>query len=149
MTDLLADLNLWIKSLHVISVIAWMAGLLYLPRLFVYHSEADVGSPQSETFKVMERRLLRAIMNPAMIAAYLFGGLMLATPGVVDWASGWIWVKLLAVVVLTVMHHVYARWFQDFRDDKNTRSTKTFRIANEVPAVLMVIIVIMVIVKPF
>ena len=149
MTELLSDLNLWIKSLHVISVIAWMAGLLYLPRLFVYHSEADVGSPQSETFKIMERRLLRAIMNPAMIAAYVFGGLMLATPGIVDWASGWIWVKLAAVAVLTVMHHVYARWFQDFRDDKNTRATKTFRIANEVPAVLMIIIVIMVIVKPF
>lgn len=145
----LSDWNLWIKALHVISVIAWMAGLLYLPRLFVYHCEAEPGSPQSETFKVMERRLLRAIINPAMIAAFIFGGLMLATPDIIDWSSGWIWVKLAAVTVLTVMHHVFALWYKDFRDDANTRTARTYRLANEVPTVLMIIIVLMVIVQPF
>lgn len=149
MGEFLNDWNLWIKALHVISVIAWMAGLLYLPRLFVYHSQAEPGSPQSETFKVMERRLLRAIMNPAMIAAFVFGGLMLATPDVIDWSSGWIWVKLAAVTVLTVMHHIFALWYKDFREDANTRTTRTYRLANEIPTVLMVIIVIMVIVQPF
>jgi putative membrane protein len=149
MGQFLNDWNLWIKSLHVISVIAWMAGLLYLPRLFVYHCDAEPGSPQSETFKVMERRLLRAIMNPAMIAAFVFGGLMLATPGLIDWGSGWIWVKLAAVTVLTAMHHVFALWYKAFRDDANTRTTRTFRLANEVPTVLMIIIVLMVIVRPF
>lgn len=149
MLALLGEWYLWIKALHIISVIAWMAGLLYLPRLFVYHSQAEPGSPQSETFKVMERRLLRAIMNPAMIAAFLFGGLMLAMPGVVDWGEGWIWVKLAAIASLTVMHHIFALWYQDFRDDANRRSTRAYRIANEVPTVLMIIIVIMVIVRPF
>lgn len=149
MGEFLNNWNLWIKALHVISVIAWMAGLLYLPRLFVYHSQAEPGSPQSETFKVMERRLLRAIMNPAMIAAFVFGGLMLATPDVIDWSSGWIWVKLAAVTVLTVMHHIFALWYKDFREDANTRTTRTYRLANEIPTVLMIIIVIMVIVHPF
>ena len=149
MAAVLTEWNLWIKALHVISVIAWMAGLLYLPRLFIYHCDAAPGSPQSETFKAMERRLLRAIMNPAMILAFVFGGFMLATPGLIDWGSGWIWVKLVAVVLLTVMHHVFGRWYKDFQADANTRTTRTFRRANEVPTVLMVIIVIMVIVRPF
>ena len=147
--NFLNDWNIWIKALHVISVIAWMAGLLYLPRLFVYHSEAEPGSPQSEIFKLMERRLLRAIMNPAMIAAFVFGGLMLATPGVIDWSSGWIWVKLAAITVLTVMHLIFALWYKDFHDNTNIRTPRTYRLANEVPAVLMIIIVIMVIVRPF
>jgi putative membrane protein len=149
MGEFLNDWNLWIKALHVISVIAWMAGLLYLPRLFVYHAEAEPGSPQSETFKVMERRLLRAIMNPAMLAAFVFGGLMLATPGLIDWSGGWIWVKLAAVAVLTVMHHVFGRWRKDFEADANSRTTRTYRMANEVPTLLMIIIVFMVIVRPF
>ncbi len=149
MGTFLNDWNLWIKALHIISVIAWMAGLLYLPRLFVYHCEAEPGSPQSETFKVMERRLLRAIMNPAMILAFVFGGLMLATPGLIDWSSGWIWVKLTAVAILTVLHHVFGRWRKTFEADANTRPAKTYRMVNEVPALLMVIIVIMVIVRPF
>ena len=140
---------LWIKALHVISVIAWMAGLLYLPRIFVYHSEAEPGSPQSETFKVMERRLLRAIMNPAMILAFVFGGFMLAAPDRIDWSGGWIWVKLAAVMVLTVMHHIFGRWRKDFLADANTRPARTYRLANEVPTVLMVIIVLMAIVQPF
>ncbi|NKB49303.1 MAG: protoporphyrinogen oxidase HemJ [Alphaproteobacteria bacterium] len=142
-------LLLVIKALHVISVIAWMAGLLYLPRLFVYHCDAEPGSVQSETFKVMERRLLRAIMNPAMIASFLFGAIMLATPGLIDWSSGWIWVKLAAVALLTVMHMKFGRWRKDFEADANTRSTKTYRLANEAPTLLMVIIVVMVIVRPF
>lgn len=149
MGDFLVSAYPWIKSLHVISVIAWMAGLLYLPRLFVYHADATPGSEASETFKVMERKLLRAIMNPAMIAAFVFGGLLLATPGVVDWGAAWIWIKLAAVAALAVAHHVYARWRKDFAADANTRPARTYRMFNEVPAVLMVIIVVMIVVRPF
>ena len=149
MADFLATAYPWIKSLHVISAIAWMAGLLYLPRLFVYHADAAPGSETSETFKVMERRLLRAIMNPAMIATLFFGGLLLATPGMIDWGAAWIWVKLAAVTALIVAHHVFARWFQEFRDDVNTRPAKTYRLANEVPTALMIVIVVMIIARPF
>lgn len=148
MADLLVSAYPWVKALHVISVIAWMAGLLYLPRLFVYHADSEPGSDRYETFKVMERRLLRAIMNPAMIAVYLFGGLLLGTPGVVDFTAGWIWIKLSAVAVMTVLHHVYSRWRKDFEQDRNRRPARTYRMWNEAPAVLMVIIVIMVIVRP-
>lgn len=149
MGDFLLAAYPWFKSLHVIAVISWMAGMLYLPRLFVYHAEAEVGSDKSETFKVMERRLLRAIMNPAMIAAFVFGGLMLGTPGIVDWGSVWIWVKLAAVAGMTVAHHVFARWMKDFAADANTRPAKTYRLANEVPTVLMIVIVVMIIARPF
>ena len=148
MSDLLATLYPWTKALHVISVIAWMAGLLYLPRLFVYHCEAPPGSALSETFKVMERRLLRGIMNPAMGATYVFGGLVAATPGVVDWGTGWIWAKLALVGGLTVAHHAMAAWRKDFLADRNRRSQRFYRLANEVPTVLMIGIVILVIVKP-
>ena len=136
----------WVKALHVISVIAWMAGMLYLPRLFVYHAESIPGSPQSETFKMMERRLLRAIINPAMIAAFVFGGLMLV---VQDWTQGWLHAKLLFVVALSVLHHLLARWRKDFAADRNRRPARFYRIANEIPAVIMIAIVILVIVKPF
>jgi len=139
----------WLKALHVISVIAWMAGLLYLPRLFVYHAAAKPGSDQSETFKIMERRLLRAIMNPAMIATYLFGLALLFTPGVVNWGTGWIYVKLILVAALTVLHHLYGLWRKDFERDANTRPAKFYKIANELPTLGMIAIVIMVIVKPF
>jgi protoporphyrinogen IX oxidase len=139
----------WIKSLHVISVIAWMAGMLYLPRLFVYHADAEPGSEMSETFKVMERRLLRAIMNPAMILTFVFGGLLLGTPGVVDWGAAWIWVKLAAITVMTIAHHVFGKWRKDFETDTNTRPAWTFRLANEVPTVLLIVIVFMVIARPF
>jgi len=149
MTDFLIAAYPWIKSLHVISVISWMAGMLYLPRLFVYHAECETGSDKSETFKVMERRLLRAIMNPAMIATFVFGGLLLATPGIVDWGAVWIWIKLAAVAGMTVIHHVFGKWRKDFESDANTRSTKTYRLANEIPTVLMILIVIMVIARPF
>jgi putative membrane protein len=139
----------WIKALHIISVVAWMAGLLYLPRLFVYHADAGVGSQASETFKVMERRLLRGIMNPAMIATYLFGILLAGTPGVVDWTRGWIYLKLAAVLTLTVLHHVFGRWRQDFAADANRHPARVYRIANEIPTALLILIVIMVVVKPF
>ena len=146
--DWLAPLYPWVKALHIISVISWMAGMLYLPRLFIYHCDADVGSEKSETFKIMEGRLLRAIINPAMIASFLFGGALLVTPGVIDWASWWIYVKLTLILMLFGMHVLFARWRKNFESDENTLSTTTFRIANEVPTVLMIAIVILVVVKP-
>ena len=136
-----------LKALHIVSVIAWMAGLLYLPRLFVYHAEAGPGTPQSETFKVMERRLLRAIMNPAMIAVWVFG-LLLAWQGN-WWLAPWFHAKLLLVVLLTVVHHVFARWRKDFEADRNTKPARTFRYWNEVPTLLMIGIVFIVVLKPF
>jgi protoporphyrinogen IX oxidase len=137
----------WIKALHIISVIAWMAGMLYLPRLFVYHCEAEVGSKQSETFKVMERRLLKAIINPAMVLTWLFG-LYLA------WAGGWLsapWLhgKLLLVLIMSGIHGFFSRCVRDFAADRNPRSQKFYRIINEVPTLLMIGIVILVVVKPF
>ena len=137
----------WIKALHLISVIAWMAGLLYLPRLFVYHSDAAPGSDQSETFKVMEARLLRAIMNPAMIGTWVFGLVMLYMSEV--WTETWMIVKLVLVLAMTVAHHMFALWRKDFLADRNTRPARFYRIANEVPTVLMVGIVVLVIVQPF
>ena len=150
MGDFLAEHFLWIKALHIISVIAWMAGLLYLPRLFVYHCEAEAGSPESELFKVMERRLLRAIMNPAMIATLIFGLLLVGTPGFIDWSSDvWIYVKLAAVIGITGLHHMFAAWRKAFAEDRNIRPARVFRMTNELPALLMVVIVVMVVVKPF
>ena len=149
MLDWLAGAYPWIKALHIIGVIAWMAGLLYLPRLYVYHCGAAPGSEASETFKVMERRLLKAIMTPAMLLSYLFGGLLLFVPGVVDWSSGWMHAKLLLIVALTVAHGMMARWRRDFAADRNTRPSRFYRIANEVPTLLMIGIVILVVVKPF
>jgi protoporphyrinogen IX oxidase len=137
----------WIKALHVIAVISWMAGMLYLPRLFVYHCEAEVGSKQSETFKVMERRLLRAIINPAMIVTWL-AGLYLAWSG--HWfSSGWLNAKLALVILLSGVHGFFSRCVKDFAGDRNPRSQKFYRIINEVPTALMIIIVILVVVKPF
>ena len=149
MESWLAEAYPWIKSLHVISVISWMAGLLYLPRLFVYHAVAAPGSDHAETLKVMERRLLRGIMNPAMVATWLFGGLLLATPGVVDWSAGWIYVKLAAISGLTVAHHAFALWWKAFERNENSRPQRFYRIANEVPALLMIVVVVMVIARPF
>jgi putative membrane protein len=137
----------WIKALHVIAVIAWMAGMLYLPRLFVYHSIAEAGSKQSETFKVMERRLLKAIINPAMMVTWL-AGLYLAWAG--HWFSaGWLHAKLALVIAMSALHGFLARWVKDFAADRNTRSQKFYRLVNEVPTVLMIGIVILVVVKPF
>jgi putative membrane protein len=138
----------YVKAFHVIAVIAWMVGLLYLPRLFVYHAESAKGSAQSETFKVMERRLLKLITTPAMIASWLLG-LYLAF-SVVDWsADGWFHVKLALVVLLSAFHGALAKWTKDFAADRNTHSARFYRLANEIPTVLMVGIVIMVIVHPF
>jgi putative membrane protein len=139
----------WIKALHILSVIAWMAGLLYLPRLFVYHAAARPGSDTSETFKVMERRLLRGIMNPALVGTYVFGAWLAAIPGVVDWGAGWIYVKLAAVLGLTAMHHRFSVWRRDFAADRNTRSARFYRFVNEVPTLLLIVIVVMVVVRPF
>ncbi|HWZ37423.1 MAG TPA: protoporphyrinogen oxidase HemJ [Bradyrhizobium sp.] len=137
----------WIKALHVIAVISWMAGMLYLPRLFVYHCEAEVGSKQSETFKVMERRLLKAIINPAMIVTWL-AGIYLAWAG--HWyLSGWFHAKLLLVLMLSAIHGFFVRCVRAFAVDRNLYSQKFYRIINEVPTVLMIAIVILVIVKPF
>ena len=137
----------WIKALHVIAVISWMAGMLYLPRLFVYHCEAQPGSKQSETFKVMERRLLKAIINPAMIAAWLLG---LGLAWQAGWfAAHWLQAKLVLVLLLSGVHGLLARWVRDFAADANRNSQKFYRIINEVPAILMVAIVILAVVKPF
>lgn len=137
----------WMKAFHVIAVIAWMAGMLYLPRLFVYHCDAEVGSRQSETFKVMERRLLRGIINPSMVVTWTLG-ITLAYEG--QWTSSyWFVAKLLLVVVMSGIHGMLVRWTADFAADRNRHSPVFFRIINEVPAVLMVGIVLLVVIKPF
>ncbi len=139
----------YIKAVHVIAIIAWMAGLLYLPRLFVYHAESMTGSEQSETFKVMERRLLRYITTPAMIASWILG-LWLAFSGVIDWSKdGWFHLKLALVILLSAYHGCLAKWTRDFALDRNRRSARFYRIANEVPTLLMILIVILVEVRPF
>jgi putative membrane protein len=148
LSDFLADYYLWIKAFHVISVIFWMAGMAYLPRLYVYHSQAEVGSDKSETFKTMERLLLRAIINPAMIAATIFGLLMIwANPDLMS--QGWFHAKLTLLFLMFGAHGAYSKWRREFAEDRNKRSTKFYRIVNEVPPVLVVFIVILVIVKPF
>ncbi len=137
----------WLKAFHLIAVIAWMAGMLYLPRLFVYHCEAEPGSRQSETFKTMERRLLKAIINPALVATWGLG-LWLAWTG--GWlTAGWLHAKLALVLILSGLHGLFARWVKDFAADRNRHSAAFYRIVNEVPTLLMVGIVILAIVKPF
>lgn len=138
----------WLMAFHILAVIAWMAGMLYLPRLFVYHADAEKGSDKSETFKVMERRLLRAIINPAMIATFVFGGLMIwANPGMM--AGGWMHAKLALVAMMVVVHVFFARWRKQFAQDENTRPAGFYRVWNEIPTALMIFIVILVVVKPF
>ncbi|MEM8631519.1 MAG: protoporphyrinogen oxidase HemJ [Pseudomonadota bacterium] len=150
MGDLLASLYPWTKSLHVISVIAWMAGLFYLPRLYVYHVErVESGSDTDDMFQTMERRLLRAIMNPAMIATWVFGLALVFTPGIVDWSQTWPWAKAASVLAMTWFHHWCGLRRKDFLNGENTRSGRDYRIMNEVPTVLMVVIVISVIARPF
>ncbi|MES0884785.1 protoporphyrinogen oxidase HemJ [Roseibium sp. SCP14] len=141
------DLFLWIKSLHVISIIAWMAGMLYLPRLFVYHADAEAGSDKSETFKVMERRLLKAIMNPAMIAAWVFG--LWAAYELDAWRDGWFHAKLTLVLIMSGVHGYLSGCVKKFARDANTKPARFYRIMNEVPTLLMIGIVILVIGKPF
>ena len=138
-----------IKSFHVIAVISWMAGMLYLPRLYVYHANADKGSELSETFKIMERKLLRIIINPAMILSWIFGGAMFtANPDLLH-SGGWVHVKLTAVVFMQIFHAFLSRWRKAFLKDKNKHPASFYRIVNEVPTVLMIVIVIMAIVRPF
>lgn len=138
---------LWIKSLHVIAVIAWMAGMLYLPRLFVYHCDAPKGSDKSETFKVMERRLLKAIINPAMIVAWLAGLWLAWDAGF--WKSGWFHAKFTLVLVMSGVHGLYVRHWRAFAEDRNTKTATYYRVLNEIPTLLMIGVVIFVIVKPF
>lgn len=137
----------WIKGLHIISVMAWMAGMLYLPRLYVYHAGAATGSEMSETFKLMERRLLRFIINPAMIAAFVFGILMFVINNTLLQLP-WMHIKLTLIFFMTAFHGLLARWRKDFANDRNKHSAKFYRIWNEVPTVLMIAIVLLAVVKP-
>ena len=148
MTDFLISFYPWIKSLHVISVIAWMAGLFYLPRLFVYHAESVGQSGDThELFQTMELKLLRVIMNPAMIATWVFGLMLVFTPGIVDWSAAWPWVKAACVLGMTWFHHWLGLRRKEFVAGQNTRDGRTYRMMNEVPTLLMVGIVVSVIVK--
>jgi putative membrane protein len=147
--EALAPFYPWTKSLHLIAVFAWMAGLFYLPRLYVYHMQVPAGDSRSELFKVMERRLLKAIMNPAMIAAWLFAIILVLTPGVVDWRGGWWHLKLAGVLGMTWFHMDLARARRAFEADQRPRTERAWRILNEVPTLLLILIVVMVIAKPF
>jgi putative membrane protein len=149
MTGPLATAYLWLKALHIVAVIAWMAGLLYLPRLYVYHAGVPADSDRATMLQVMERRLLRGIMLPAAIMTYGFGLVLAASPGIVDWQRGWIWVKLSLVGGLTVFHLLLARWRQDLAAGKYSHSVRFYRRANEVPTVAMLAIVLLVVLKPF
>ena len=148
--EFLIDLYPWTKSLHVISVIAWMAGIFYLPRLFVYHTEqVQTGSETDEMFQVMERRLLRAIMNPAMVATWVFGLALVFTPGVIDWAAVWPWTKAVSVLAMTWFHHWLAKRRKDFMSGENHVTGRRYRMMNEVPTLLLIIIVVSVIARPW
>ena len=150
MNDFLVSFYPWTKSLHVISVIAWMAGIFYLPRLFVYHAESvKQGSETEELFKIMQLKLLRVIMNPAMIATWIFGLMLVFTPGIVDWSQVWPWSKAASVLVLTWFHHWLGLRRKDFLNGTNTVTGRQYRLMNEVPTVLLVIIVVSVIARPF
>jgi putative membrane protein len=148
MTDFLASVYPWTKALHVISVIAWMAGIFYLPRLFVYHVESvEKGSETDRLFQMMERKLLRLIMNPAMTATWIFGLALVFTPGIVSWSEAWPWVKAAGVLAMTWFHHWLGYRRKDFVAGTNLRSGRTYRMMNEVPTILLALIVISVIVK--
>lgn len=148
--DLVTSAYLWIKALHVMAVLSWMAGLFYLPRIYVYHAErATVGSELDLTFRVMEDKLLRLIMRPSMVVAWLCGVLLAIIPGVVDWSSGWAWIKVAGVLAMTWMHYWLGVRRKDFADGVNTLSGRQYRLMNEVPTLLMVAIVLAVIVRPF
>lgn len=138
---------LWVKALHIIAVIAWMAGMLYLPRLFVYHTEAPKGSPMSETFKVMERRLLKAIMNPSLIAVFVTGPLLVWWGGF--WLDGWLHAKIALALGIAAVHGYLGRRVRFFASDANERPAVFYRVLNEIPTVLMILIVVLVVLKPF
>ena len=146
--NILSDYYPIVKSLHIVSIIAWMAGLLYLPRLFVYHASAETGSELSETLKKMEYRLLRYIMNPAMVSSLFFGVLLFLTPGIIDWSAWWVPAKVFALILLMFVHLNFFWWQKSFYIDLNRRSAKFYRISNEVPTLLMIGIVFLVIIKP-
>ena len=148
MFDALSYAYPYVKSLHIVSVISWMAGMFYLPRLFVYHAErATAGSELDETLKIMEYKLLRFIMNPAMIASWVFGLLLVITPGIVDWSQPWSWIKALSVIAMSGVHGWLSKRRKEFAEGKNTRSGRTYRMVNEIPTVLMLLIVFAVVVK--
>jgi putative membrane protein len=149
MAEFLNSIYPWIKAFHVIAVIAWMAGMLYLPRLYVYHCEVAPGSQEAERFKIMERRLLRIIVNPAMIAVWVLGVTLAFAPASGGWHQGWLETKFLLVVGLSAVHGFFAKWRKDFARDQNRHSQRFYRLWNEVPAILMVVIVILAVVKPF
>ena len=148
MADVLADFYAWVKALHVIAVVSWMAGLFYLPRLYVYHVEkAQAGGEVDALFQVMERRLLKAIMNPAMIATWIFGLALVMTPGIVDWTMVWPWMKAVSVGLMTWFHIWLGIRRKDFVAGTNVVSGRSYRMMNEVPTLLLIIIVTSVIVK--
>ena len=148
MMEFLAPMYIWLKALHLVSVIAWMAGILYLPRLFVYHCSATPGTELSETLKIMERRLLRAILNPAMVVTWVFGLGMLFVGGEELFYQSWMIFKLICALIMTIIHMMLAKWRRVFEADLNTRTPRFYRIVNEVPTVLLIVIVVMAIVKP-
>lgn len=148
MSDLLSDLYPWTKSLHIMSVMAWMAGLFYLPRLFVHHTEQSaVGDEKDSLFQMMELKLFKLIMNPSMISTWIFGLCLVFTPGIVDWSSVWPWTKAASVLAMTWFHHWLGYRRKDFVNGTNTHSGRTYRMMNELPTVLMIIIVLSVVVK--
>lgn len=150
MSDILTILYPWVKSFHVISMIAWMAGIFYLPRLFVRHTEnVEVGSEADALFQNMELKLLKLIMNPAMISTWIFGLCLVMTPGIVDWSAGWSWVKAGSVIAITWFHIWLGQRRKDFVAGTNTRTGRQYRLMNEVPTLLMIVIVIMIIARPF
>lgn len=144
----MADYYDWFKAVHIIFVISWMAGIFYLPRLFVYHTKVKIGSEQDKMFQTMERKLLRIIMNPAMIGAYVFGLINAYIYGV-EALGVWFHIKMTGVIIITIIHGFLARWRKDFEAGQNKHSEKFYRVINEVPAIAMVLIVIMVVIKPF
>ncbi len=148
MLEMFANYYLWFKAFHIISVIAWMAGLLYLPRLFVYHAATSPKSEISNTFLTMEYRLSRFIMMPSMILSFSFGGLLLLMPSL-DWHSGWLHIKLLLVLLLAALHGYMVKLYKEFCAEKRERTPRFFRIINEIPTVIMIVIVILAVVKPF
>ena len=150
MTDILAEIYPWTKSLHVMSVISWMAGLFYLPRLFVHHTEkVEAGSETDLLFQMMEQKLFKVIMTPAMISTWGFGLCLVFTPGIVDWSDGWPWVKAIAVLGMTWFHEWLGARRKEIVRGTNSRTGRTYRMMNEVPTVFMIVIVIMVIARPF
>ena len=148
MSDLLSDLYPWTKSLHIMSVMAWMAGLFYLPRLFVHHTEqSTAGDEKDALFQMMELKLFKLIMNPSMISTWVFGLCLVFTPGIVDWSSVWLWTKAISVLAMTWFHHWLGARRKDFVSGSNTRTGRTYRMMNELPTVLMIVIVLSVVVK--